>query len=289
MSNLSKNFFIVAAIDFGTSYSGYAFSTKDDFKLNPLKINCKTWTGGNLQSLKTSTCVLFDKEKKFQHFGFDAEDKYSELGDEQHDSYFFKGFKMELFNQLQLTRDFELKDISGKKMLAMDVFSACIKFLKEDLLQNIKTSLNWATETDIRWVLTVPAIWNDVAKQFMREAAVKAGIAEEKMIIALEPEAASFCCRHLPMSAMNDGASFVPFQPNSKYLVFDAGGGTVDIAVHQAVFGGGIKEIYAANGGDWGGTYVDKAFGRFLEEIYGVDVIDEFKKEQPSDYMDIFR
>ena len=26
-------------------------------------------------------------------------------------------------------------------------------------------------EQDIHWVLTVPAIWNDVAKQFMREAA----------------------------------------------------------------------------------------------------------------------
>jgi hypothetical protein len=26
-------------------------------------------------------------------------------------------------------------------------------------------------EKDIHWVLTVPAIWNDVAKQFMREAA----------------------------------------------------------------------------------------------------------------------
>ena len=26
---------------------------------------------------------------------------------------------------------------------------------------------------DIQWVLTVPAIWNDPAKQFMREAAQK--------------------------------------------------------------------------------------------------------------------
>lgn len=28
-------------------------------------------------------------------------------------------------------------------------------------------------KTEITWVLTVPAIWSDPAKQFMREAAVK--------------------------------------------------------------------------------------------------------------------
>ena len=29
------------------------------------------------------------------------------------------------------------------------------------------------TDADVHWVLTVPAIWDDAAKQFMREAAEK--------------------------------------------------------------------------------------------------------------------
>jgi hypothetical protein len=45
------------------------------------------------------------------------------------------------------------------------------------------------------------------------------------LLIALEPEAASLCCRHLPMNAIGGGScNFVPFAPDSKYLVFDAGG-----------------------------------------------------------------
>ena len=32
--------------------------------------------------------------------------------------------------------------------------------------------LSGLAEDDIHWVLTVPAIWNEPAKQFMREAAV---------------------------------------------------------------------------------------------------------------------
>ena len=33
-----SNFLLVAAIDFGTAYSGYAFSKVDDFKQDPLKV-----------------------------------------------------------------------------------------------------------------------------------------------------------------------------------------------------------------------------------------------------------
>jgi len=53
-------------------------------------------------SLKTTTCVLFDSNKKFCKFGFEAEDEYSELAmDEKHsDYYFFKRFKMKLFDKM---------------------------------------------------------------------------------------------------------------------------------------------------------------------------------------------
>ena len=33
-----ENYLLVAAIDFGTAYSGYAFSRVDDFKKDPLKV-----------------------------------------------------------------------------------------------------------------------------------------------------------------------------------------------------------------------------------------------------------
>ena len=54
-------------------------------------------------------------------------------------------------------------------MNAMKVFSASIKYLKDHFVGKIE-SLK-LVETDIHWVLTVPAIWKDNAKQFMREAA----------------------------------------------------------------------------------------------------------------------
>jgi len=46
----------------------------------------------------------------------------------------------------------------------------------------------------------------------------------------------------------------VPFMPNC------ATGGTVDITVHEVAASGGLRELYKANGGNWGGTYIDQAF-----------------------------
>ena len=55
-------------------------------------------------------------------------------------------------------------------MNAMKVFSESIKYLKDHFEEKIE-SVKHVVETDIHWVLTVPAIWKDNAKQFMREAA----------------------------------------------------------------------------------------------------------------------
>lgn len=58
--------------------------------------------------------------------------------------------------------------------MAFDVFSAAIKFLRDHLLEHLEErALGRVSWTDIQWVITVPAIWDDAAKQFMREAAEK--------------------------------------------------------------------------------------------------------------------
>jgi hypothetical protein len=93
---------MVVAIDFGTSYSGYAFSTRNDFQRDPLKIHAnQAWNSGKKQllSLKTPTCLLLDKKKEIVSFGYEAEDAYAELvlDEKHHDFYFFERFKMKLF------------------------------------------------------------------------------------------------------------------------------------------------------------------------------------------------
>ena len=103
MSKLG-NKLVVAAIDFGTAFSGYAFAFRHDYEKDPLciKVNPQWEAGGRcLISHKAPTTVLLNPKKEFHSFGYDAENKFSELsGDEEHnDWYYFRRFKMELYKQ----------------------------------------------------------------------------------------------------------------------------------------------------------------------------------------------
>jgi len=55
---------------------------------------------------------------------------------------------------------------------------------------------------------------------------LQAGIKGDQLILALEPEAASIYCKHLPVECkQEEGKKHIDtFSPGSKYLVLDAGG-----------------------------------------------------------------
>lgn len=74
-----------------------------------------------------------------------------------------------------MPRDLKIKDDQGRSMSAMIVFAESIKFLKNHMMGVwAKRDMQKVFKTDeIQWVLTVPAIWSDAAKQFMRESAIK--------------------------------------------------------------------------------------------------------------------
>lgn len=71
-------------------------------------------------------------------------------------------------------RDLRLMDIQenpNKTVLAQDVFASAIQALKEKAIDDMRRNGTPASVEEIRWILTVPAIWADDAKLFMRESA----------------------------------------------------------------------------------------------------------------------
>ncbi|CAG2232442.1 unnamed protein product [Mytilus edulis] len=227
MSQMTSHM-LVAAVDFGTTYSGYAFSFRHEFKDDPLKIHAnQAWNAGDS--------------------------------------------KMKLHNNKYITNEMVLKDISGKQVLALDGTNVEMK--------------------DILWVLTVPAIWSDAAKRFMRNSAEKAGIPENNLKIALEPEAASIHSQYLPTKKLigAEKQGFTMTEPGTKYMVVDLGGGTADITVHKKLSNGGLEELKHATGNDCGGTSVDGHFFQILTQIVGGPLIKIFQEEDPEGYLDIFR
>ncbi|KAL3879870.1 hypothetical protein ACJMK2_032147 [Sinanodonta woodiana] len=180
---------LVAAIDFGTTYSGWVFSFKHEYDTDPTTI-----AGGQMVSMKSPTTVLIKPDAKtFDSFGYEAETRNSEFASDDNNEhkkwYYFRRFKMMLHGKMGLDRNIDIEDETQKPLLAKTVFSLVIHRLSSGHIK----------EDEITWVLTVPAIWTDAAKQFMREAAVEAGIKNDNLKISLEPETASIFCRLLPV------------------------------------------------------------------------------------------
>ena len=81
--------------------------------------------------------------------------------------------KLIIFPLQSLDLDTEIEAANGHSLQSKTVFAHSIKFLKDKAVHIIreKTEDDSFKVEDIQWVLTVPAIWNPKAKQFMRKAA----------------------------------------------------------------------------------------------------------------------
>ncbi|XP_063261306.1 heat shock 70 kDa protein 12A [Prinia subflava] len=208
-------FLVVVAIDFGTTSSGYAYSfTKEPECIHVMR----RWEGGDpgVSNQKTPTTILLTPERKFHSFGYAARDFYHDLdpAESKHWLYFEK-FKMKLHTTGNLSMETDLTAANGKKVKALEIFAYALQFFKEQALKELSDQGGSDFEnTEVRWVITVPAIWKQPAKQFMRQAAYKAGMASpenpEQLIIALEPEAASIYCRKLRLHQMIELSSRAP-------------------------------------------------------------------------------
>ncbi|XP_028283371.1 heat shock 70 kDa protein 12A-like [Parambassis ranga] len=281
----------IVAIDFGTTYSGYAFSmTSKEEEVSPY---LKYWGEEvGLETPKAPTCILFNEHEEFLSFGYEARESYFQMrGEEARKTFFFDSFKMALYNR-ELNSNVTIKAANGKSMKALKVFTEALRYMKEDALKTISDSTHGRQfiASDFTWVLTVPAIWDASAKQFMREAATKAGIVssreQNQLVIALEPEAASIWCKSLPADgfiAENKGKEKLDQAPGTQYIVVDCGGGTIDITVHEVMEGGDLKELHKASGNDLGGKSVDRKFQEFLKEIFCNGVWDEYEEKHPND------
>lgn len=90
----------IIAIDFGTAYSGYAFSvTTREAGSEPY---LKTWGEEiGVETPKAPTCILFDEYEQFLSFGYEAKLAYLRArGGDARNKFFFECFKMCLYGKV---------------------------------------------------------------------------------------------------------------------------------------------------------------------------------------------
>ena len=131
-----SSYLAVVAIDFGTTYSGFAFSFNKDRGRDSIFMNMDWVNEQGSQTSKTPTCLLLKPDLSFDSFGYDAIEKYAGLeGDGGEKEYFFfKHFKMTLHND-------QVWSLSlAQKLLRLLV--TCMRTLKAQLTNMFLATVN---------------------------------------------------------------------------------------------------------------------------------------------------
>jgi hypothetical protein len=116
-------------------------------------------------------------------------------------------------------------------------------------------------ERNIRYYLTVPAIWNDAGKAATRAAAIQAGFLRDendnRLTLISEPEAAAMFCSK---------TGLLNLKVHDAVLIVDCGGGTVDLIAYEVEDENPftVAECTAGSGDSCGSTALNRNFSNIL-------------------------
>ncbi|KAI9261963.1 hypothetical protein EDC94DRAFT_694350 [Helicostylum pulchrum] len=270
----------IISIDFGTTFSGTCFSNTSGLSTQALNeaeypkiTQVTTWPEQSADENKTPSITIYDRNFHLLYWGKAARTrienglKPGEIVKER--------FKLELPSSVP--QKGAIYKTNNTKKAEHDNMRATIDYFREifdHTVSAIKDEFGFTEKTveknDIRFVITVPAQWNDVQRTIMRTVSKEAGLItdddhENRLLIINESSAATLHCEQSETD-MDD------LKPGDKYVICDAGGGTVDLATFESVekVTGDPADSFrrcqlTADSGDrCGSTFIDKALRKLL-------------------------
>ncbi|KAM7206445.1 chaperone protein DnaK [Naviculisporaceae sp. PSN 640] len=253
---------IIVGIDFGTTYSGVVWAeTQRPERRNAITSwpVSRTIREGEFSD-KVPTKLRYDGDKPQWGFSIPVNSPADET---------IEWFKLDLDASLESMGE-NLRNAAARGGRDVDtLITDYISALGEHLMYVLREKLSESIlqTLPLEFVVTVPAIWSDLAKDKTRQACQRAsGLPTTTSPIHLvsEPEAAAIYALHgLDPHGLKVGDSFV---------VCDAGGGTVDLISYTILKLKPILEIQEAapgTGGLCGSTFLNMRFKKFLTSRLG--------------------
>ena len=270
---------VVVGIDFGSSGTGFAYSYFDKNKIIHGQIY------GASVDYKVPTEIILDDQNYVLQFGADCTKYLKEKGLET--GHYFKAIKMELYENKSTI----IAKNSGKELPLKLVIQKVLETIKDKAIKEISKNRPYLEKEQekIKWVVTVPAIWDEHQKSIMMESCIGAGLinknTDKSLFFALEPEAASLYC------SINKEIDRKFFNKGEYYIVCDLGGGTGDIVAHLVGSNNNLNEISPSCGGNYGSNEIDKyIFKDIILKLFGCQDFNTFyikyKKKNNEDNED---
>ncbi|KAK6332134.1 hypothetical protein TWF718_002668 [Orbilia javanica] len=229
-ARLRKPEFVIG-VDWGTTWTGVAWTLvtektqeiKEDIRINVIQ----QWPAGSRTSDKVPTEFVYTEDGSWEtmKWGFQAQTP---------------GLSSSVIRWTKLLLDSDYTKLvpeaqeASRKLphnkavieLVTDYLSALRAHITETLIAVYGPT--FLKRSVLKYILTVPAIWSEKAKEIHLEAAGKAGYGnKEELVLISEPEAAAIAA----FRSLGHG----PLRRYDCFTVVDCGGGTVDLISYKVM------------------------------------------------------
>ncbi|KAF7631415.1 hypothetical protein AFCA_002447 [Aspergillus flavus] len=266
---------LIIAIDFGTTYSGIGYIHAAEDRLPGIQNLVTHWPPRVGTSEKTPTEIVYDDNQNTILWGFQAQGEIRAI----------KYFKLELDpdarsklealrSATESTRSFGRTHrtttgaVVGEYEVNRDAKALCTDYLKaiyRASLEHMRHRIpDFARRAPKRFILTVPAIWTDQAKNATKQCARRALGQHANIELIAEPQAAA-------VYTLKQGHMVGSVRPGDHYIICDAGGGTVDLITYcvKRIDPLELVESIPGTGEACGSIFLNRAFEAFLEDRLG--------------------
>jgi hypothetical protein len=215
-------------------------------------------------ALKIPTVLYYDQHQQVVGWGPDIAEALAPTGYPKPGVQKVEWFKL----QLMLSGNTYIDPINlpplppGKSEI--DVAADYLFKLRQAMRNQLQKSLGEVfnrEERNIKYFLTVPAIWNDAGKAATRAAAIQAGFLRDendnRLTLITEPEAAAMFCAK---------TGLLNLKVHDAILIVDCGGGTVDLIAYEVEEENPftVAECTAGSGDSCGSTALNRNFSNIL-------------------------
>ncbi|KAI9836586.1 MAG: hypothetical protein M1819_001218 [Sarea resinae] len=281
---------ILVAVDFGTTFSGIAWAQTKKPDIQTTIIQWPDSEGNGMEGItsdKVPTELRYDKGG-LPKWGFQLDDSAPR----------YQWFKLDLDpNQSRgvsaLAKQFPSRNAlpPGYNVAAQNLVTDYLLALRKhtEYILNNKLPKGVLRSTPVEYVITVPAVWSEKARDQTRKCAEAAGMGgDRKLHMISEPEAAAmYALDAMDPHCLNIGDTFV---------LCDAGGGTVDLISYtiRSLNPLEVDEAAPGTGSLCGSTYLNRIFQKTLEDKFADDedwdeeILEEAMKRFDTDTKRLF-
>ena len=243
----------IIGIDIGSTTSGFNMIVKP--YENPTVVE---------SDLVESQIIINKHSKDGLFIGSDAYNNFKGEPNNKNNLYFTL-FKRNL--DPKINKNMVASDYPGDEIEIEIIIKEFLRKLKQKIEDN-NDFINNANVSDIKWIITVPPLWDLKGKKLMQDAAKKAGMVN--LEIVLEPEAAS-------LAIFNEENPKIKkyIQPGKKFLIVDAGGYTVDFSANKILENNNLEQLMIPTSIVKGSSMLNEKIFELVKKFIGEEKINK--------------